>query len=371
VTTAYLPPHIVRALPEQVAQGTTIPLRLLVGVEPLNERPLYKVCESASVVNGYGPTEATVYSTIYSKDLQDLDRNLPIGRPISNTQIYILDENLSLVPAGVAGEIHIAGVGLARGYLNRPDMTAEKFIPNPFDEPGGRMYKTGDLGRYLPDGNIEFLGRIDHQVKIRGFRIELGEIESALLHCEGVREAVVMAREDSPGDKRLVAYVVAKEPGRIVANDLRALLQVSLPEYMIPASWVFLHALPLNANGKIDRKALPAPEASRADLDVEYVPPRTPTEELLVGIWAEVLKVDRVGIHDNFFALGGHSLLAMQVISRLKEQGRVDVPIKALFDSPTVSALATRAEVIMARRSNDGGSMQTIRKQQRGTLPHG
>ncbi len=341
-------------------------------LSPVTVRNVIERFPNCRLINGYGPTESTTFAACYTFPAKFKGFNAPIGRPISNTQIYILNGEQNPVPVGVAGEIHIAGVGLARGYLNRPDMTAEKFIPNPFGEPGSRMYKTGDLGRYLPDGNIEFLGRIDLQVKIRGFRIEPGEIESTLLRCEEVRDAVVLAREDVPGDKRLVAYVVPKESGCIAVDDLRALLQMSLPEYMMPASWVFLGALPLDPNGKIDRKALPAPEATRADLDVEYVAPRTPTEELLASIWAEVLKVDRVGIHDNFFALGGHSLLATQMISRLKEQGRVDVPLRALFNFPTVSALAQHAEGIMVRRpSDDDSSMETIRRQQRRASTHG
>ncbi len=208
--------------------------------------------------------------------------------------------------------MHIGGAGVARGYLNRPELTAEKFIPDPFSaEPGARMYKTGDLARYRPDGNIEFLGRADHQVKIRGFRIELGEIEAALGQHPAVREAVVLAREDAPGEKRLVAYVVA---GARAADDddLRRFLKEKLPEYMVPAVFVLLDALPLMPNGKIDRRALPAPDRSRPELDKAFVAPRTPTEELLAEIWAQLLDIERVGVHDNFFDLGGHSLLATQ-----------------------------------------------------------
>jgi len=277
---------------------------------------LYAALPGAQLYNLYGPSEYTTYAT-YCRVERDPASIVTIGRPISNTQIYILDERLNPVPVGVAGEIHIAGAGLARGYLNRPDLTAEKFIPNPFGAPGSRMYRTGDLGRYLPDGSIAFLGRIDHQVKIRGFRIALGEIESELLRCEGVRAAVVLAREDVPGDKRLVAYVVAREQATITAGEMRAQLQKILPDYMLPAAFVFLPALPVNANGKIDRKALPAPEVSRNDVAVKYIAPRTPTEELLASVWAEVLRIDRVGTSDGFLSLGGSSIQAIEVSCRI------------------------------------------------------
>jgi len=296
-------------------------------------------------VNVYGPTECTVDATWMPFHGQ----RPAIGRPIANTQVYLLDECCQPVAIGVAGEICIAGAGLARGYLNRPDLTAEKFVPDPFGEPGTRMYKTGDLARYLPDGNIEFLGRIDHQVKIRGFRIELGEIEEALRGCEGVREAVAQAREDEPGDKRLVAYVVPMS-GAISVADLRNRLSAFLPEYMVPAAWVFLDALPLNSNGKIDHKALPAPELSRDGLDVDYVAPRNSIEELLAGIWAKVLKVERIGVHDNFFALGGHSLLAMQVVSRIRTALNTDLPLRVLFEASSLAALADRVSAL--RSSN-------------------
>jgi len=320
--------------------------QILVGGERVS-RELYgqvqQVFEGVCITVLYGPTEASIICINSGRQsILDCVGDAVIGRPLTNTQIYILDEELNPVPVGVSGEIHISGVGLARGYLNRPDLTAEKFIPNPFGEAGSRMYKTGDLGRYLSDGNIEFLGRIDHQVKIRGFRIELGEVESALLDCDGVREAVVAARGESPGDKRLVAYVVAKVPGDVAANDLRTQLQRSLPEYMVPSAWVFLDALPLNPNGKIDRKALPAPDGSRADLGVEYVAPRTPTEALLADIWAEVLKVDRIGIHDNFFELGGYSLRVMQVASILRSRYQCSITVKDVFGTRDLEELAQR-----------------------------
>ena len=237
--------------------------------------------------------------------------------------------------------MHIGGVGLARGYLNRPDLTAEKFIPDPFSaEPGARLYKTGDLARYLPDGNIEFLGRADHQVKIRGFRIELEEIEAALRQHPAVRQAAVLAREDAPGEKRLVAYVVAKA----TAEELRRSVRDKLPDHMVPAVVVLLDALPLLSNGKIDRRALPAPDRARPELDGAFVSPRTPTEQKLAEIWAQLLGIELVGVHDNFFDLGGHSLLATQAASRMREAFEVEIPLRRLFEVPTVAGLAESIE---------------------------
>ncbi|MFN7610164.1 MAG: non-ribosomal peptide synthetase, partial [bacterium] len=319
--------------------------------------------EDCRFVNAYGPTESTVWASSYRFDrLAGTDGALPIGGPIVGTSLYLLDAHLCPVPIGVAGEIHIAGAGLARGYLNRADSTAEKFIANPYGEPGSRMYRTGDLGRYLPDGNIEFLGRIDHQVKIRGFRIELGEIENALLAHAQVREAVVLAREDDPGNKRLVAYVVGKAAAQtpsLTVSELRSHLGRTLPEYMVPSAWVFLDALPLNPNGKIDRKALPAPELSLDSLGIDFVAPRNSSEELLAGIWAEVLKIERVGVHDNFFALGGTSMLASRVVEKVRKARGARMQLKHLFSMPTIaelcgaydlSGVTTKPEEIRVRR---------------------
>ena len=247
------------------------------------------------------------------------------------------------MPIGVAGELYLGGAGLARGYLHRPELTAERFIPHPFSEvPGERLYRTGDLARYRPDGNLEFLGRLDHQVKVRGFRIELGEIEAVLGRHPGVQEAVVLAREDSPGEKRLVAYVVAQEGPAPSGSELRGFLRERLPEYMVPSAFVGLPALPLTPNGKVDRKALPAPEGR--GVAEGYVPPCTPTEELLAGIWAEVLRQERVGRQDNFFALGGHSLVAIRVVSRVRDTFGVELPVRCVFESPTVAELSAAVE---------------------------
>jgi len=309
--------------------------------EPLQAslvRQLYNSCNVQCIYNLYGPSEDTTYST-YALIGRN-DTQVPIGRPISNTRVYVLDGDLSPVPIGVGGELYIGGHGLARCYLGRAGLTADRFVPSSFGD-GERLYRTGDLVRYLADGNLEFLGRIDHQVKLRGFRIELGEIETALRGHGGVKDAVVIAREDTPGDKRLVAYVVAADEAAVDAGDLRGHLKRSLPDYMVPSAFVMLKALPLTPNGKIDRRALPAPEDD-AVIRGEYVEPRTPTEEVLAAIWCEVLKLDRVGVHDNFFELGGHSLLAMRLMARLRDAFQIELPLRALFEAPTVGEISVK-----------------------------
>jgi len=309
------------------------------------------------LLNAYGPTETTITATSfeispdYSTDTPS--RMIPIGRPLGNRKIYILDRYGNPVPIGEAGELHIGGDGLARGYLNRPELTAEKFIGNPFSNDGAaRLYKTGDRARYLPDGNIEFLGRMDNQVKLRGYRIELGEIEAVLGQHPAIREAVVTVREDNPGHKQLVGYVVDRMLSELKVSELRGYLKEKLPEYMVPSAFVFLDKLPLTANGKVDRRALPAPTQSRPELDETFSVPRTPTEDLLANIWAVVLKLEKVGIHDNFFDLGGHSLLATQVMSRLTKAFQIELPLRSLFESPTVAGLAERIEA--SRRKEQG-----------------
>jgi acyl carrier protein len=265
---------------------------------------------------------------------------LAIGRPYANTRAYILDKFLNTVPIGVVGELYIAGSGLARGYLNHPDATAEKFLPDPFaDQAGSRLYKTGDSARYLPDGNIEFLGRNDFQVKIRGFRIELGEIEAQLAKCPGVREAVVIAREDSPGDKRLIAYLLAQDHAELSAATLRSQLAAVLADYQLPSAYVTLAAFPLTPNGKLDRKALPAPDGS-AVVSRPYAAPQGQIETALARIWQELLGLEQVGRYDNFFELGGHSLLAVQLVVRVREALGVSLPLVKIFEMPTIAALA-------------------------------
>ncbi len=302
------------------------------------------------VLNTYGPTETTIVSTLCELSCAAGEgatgRAIPIGRPVRNLRNYVLDAMLNPVPVGVAGELYTGGAGLARGYLNHPELTGERFIPDPFgEEPGGRLYRTGDLVRYLADGRIEFLGRADEQVKVRGYRVELGEIEAALGGHESVREAVVVARDDGRGEKRLVAYVVATDDNAPNAVTLRGHLKERLPEYMIPTAFVLLDALPLTKSGKVDRRALPAPDdAARLTFDNEFTAPRTPVEEVLAAAWAEVLGVERVGVGDDFFELGGHSLLATQVISRVREAFRVELPLRSIFESPTLAELAECVE---------------------------
>jgi acyl carrier protein len=291
--------------------------------------------------NFYGPTEATVWTAISPIVVKE---RVTIGRPIANTQLYILDEHLQPTPIGVAGELHIGGAGLARGYMQNADLTAQRFIPHPFStEPGARLYKTGDLTRYLPDGRVEFIERIDNQVKVRGFRIELGDVETAIASHGSVKEVAVIVREDEPGDKRLVAYVVTALDRSFSARALREHARAKLPEYMVPSVLVELERLPLTSNGKVDRRSLPAPDAAHV-LEKDQQQPRTPVEDLLASIWANVLKIEQVGIRDNFFDLGGHSLLATQVMARVREAFHVELPLLSLFKAPTVAGLAEQVE---------------------------
>jgi amino acid adenylation domain-containing protein len=310
-------------------------------------KQVYGMGNVRRLLNLYGPSEDTTYSTFTWLKREEFEEKeqVTIGKPVWNTQAYVVDELLGPVPQGVPGELYMGGAGVARGYLNRPEITAERFVPNPFvsqNAGGERMYRTGDLVRWLPDGNLEYLGRLDHQVKIRGFRIELGEIESTLQEHESVRQAVVMVREDKPGDKRLVAYVVMEpeaEESQAGAWMIRLQehLQKKLPNYMVPSLYVEMQDMPLTQNGKIDRKKLPSPETEV--VQQEYVGPRNPTEETLCRIWQEVLRRERVGIHDNFFALGGHSLLAAQLVTRIRDSFKVEISIRALFEAPTAGKM--------------------------------
>ncbi|HEY1375362.1 MAG TPA: amino acid adenylation domain-containing protein, partial [Gemmataceae bacterium] len=310
--------------------------------QPLARR-VYQTGTVERLYNLYGPTETTVYST-WSLVPPDVAIAPAIGRPIANTQAYVLDGHLHPVPIGIPGDLYIGGSGLARGYLHREELTAQKFVPDPFSrEPGARLYQTGDRARWLANGELEFLGRTDHQLKVRGFRIEPGEIETALRRHPAVREAVVVAREISPGDKRLVAYVTADKDARPSPRDLQRHLRDCVLEHMVPSAYVVLDSLPLTSNGKIDRKALPAPEPNGTAQGAAEGP-RTPTEEIVAGVWADVLRVPRVGTRANFFDLGGHSLLATRVISRLRDAFRVDLPVRALFEASTVADLAARID---------------------------
>ena len=315
-----------------------------------------------ALINEYGPTETVVGCCVYRvRDGEPLATSIPVGRPIINTQLYILDERLRPVPIGVTGELYVGGAGVARGYLNRPELTAEKFIPDPFQcELGARLYKTGDLARYLPDGNIEFLGRLDYQVKIRGFRVELGEIEAILGQHPAVKETVVIVREDMPGVNGLVAYLVTAQEPSVSVSELRSFLKGKLPEYMIPSAFVFLEVLPLTPNGKVDRRMLPPPDPDRLVLEETYESPRTPLEYLIAEIWQDVLKVDYVGVHDNFFDLGGHSLLSLQVVTRLEKQLGVKLSSRELVFQ-TLGQLA----VVCESRLNGKKESQSVSLAQR------
>ncbi len=318
---------------------------LLFGGEAVDPQSVAAVLKNGApqrLLHVYGPTESTTFACWYLvREIPAGATNIPIGRPISNTQVYILDSNCQPVAIGTTGELYIGGDGLARGYLHRPELTEAKFSPNPFSqEQGARLYKTGDLARYLPDGNIEFLGRSDRQVKLRGFRIELAEIETLLSQHADVRQAVVVVREDRPGDRRLVAYIVPNQQVEAIASQLDCYLQAQLPPYMVPGAWVLLESLPLTANGKVDRQNLPAPDRSRPDLAAPFVAPRHPIEEKLAAIWSELLGVDRIGVNDRFFDLGGHSLIATQTIARIRTVFQVELSSELLFNSPTIASLA-------------------------------
>ncbi|MFN6565502.1 MAG: amino acid adenylation domain-containing protein [Nostoc sp. ChiSLP01] len=353
--------------------------------EPLQNRlvqQIYELDNIQKVFNLYGPTEDTTYSTFAL--VKKGDSIVTIGRPIANTYCLLLDEHMQPVATGVEGELYIGGEGVARGYLNRPELTERRFIPNPFEEAGGsgstaltnqrqkaggsKLYKTGDLARYLPDGNIEYIGRIDQQVKIRGFRIELGEIETALWQHPDVQEAVVIAREFSPGDKRLVAYVVPKpESPDTNVGDLRSFLKQKLPDHAIPSRFVQLSALPLTANGKVDRKALPAPTQT-LNANETFVAPRTPIEERVAEIWSTVLGLKNIGVHDNFLALGGHSLLAFQILCRIRDTFQVELPMRHLFEAATIAEIAQ--SIIQAQQEDKGCSVVPIQSIGRdGDLP--
>lgn len=361
-----VPSHLAALLtcahPEQVLPRR----RLILGGEASNWELIEKVGKLAPdcmVFNHYGPTETTVgvlTHRVTGAERRKASACVPLGKPISNIRVYLLDPKSRPVPIGVTGELYVAGAGLARGYLNQPETTAEKFVPDSFaSEPGARLYKTGDLARWWPDGTMEFLGRVDHQVKIRGFRVEPGEIEALIEQHASVRKTVVVAREETPGEKRLVAYVVPRTKTALAAAmgtgsqyapapsgqavplaELRRFLSQKLPDHMIPSAFVILNDLPLTPNGKIDMRALPAPGQTRPGLEEEYEAPRNCIEEIVVGIWSQVMGVERIGVHDNFFELGGHSLLATQVIAWVREEFQIEIPLRVLFEGATVAHMA-------------------------------
>jgi acyl-CoA synthetase (AMP-forming)/AMP-acid ligase II/acyl carrier protein len=347
ITVSFLPTPLAEAVLAEVLPPNLRLRALLTGGDRLRRRPAEGL--PFELFNHYGPTEATVVATAGGVATAG-ERAPDLGAPIANTRVYLLDGWLRPVPLGVAGELCLAGEGLARGYRGRPDLTAESFIPDPFSA-GERLYRTGDLARRLPSGAIEFLGRIDHQVKIRGHRIELGEVEAALAALPDVESCVAAVRPDEHGDDRLVAYVVAKPGGALDPAGLRSLLETGLPASMIPSVFVVLPELPLDPNGKIDRRALPEPSPSAR---AGFTPPRTPLEEEVARIWGEILGVGRIGIDDSFWELGGHSLLATRALARLADAFGVEVPLQTLFLAPTLGAFSTAlGEAVLAAMSDD------------------
>ncbi len=350
ITITFLPTALAEGVMALEWPEATALRYLLTGADTLHHYPSPSL--PFALVNNYGPTEATVVTT-YGLVPPTEHANLPpsIGRPIDNMQVYILDENLRQVPIGEPGELHIGGAGLAKGYLNRPDLTEEKFIDHPFsDEPGACLYKTGDEARFLPDGQIAFMGRIDYQIKIRGYRIEPDEIMSVLIEHPAVQTSLVVAREDTAGDKRLVAYVVLFPGAVVTTSSLRETLKERLPDYMIPATFVQLGSMPLTSNGKVDRRALPAPDATNTLHDEVVAQPHTPTEERLVAIVAPLLGLQHISIDDNFFMLGGHSLLGTQVIAHVANAFGVDLSLRTLFGSPTIRKLSAEIERLIVAR---------------------
>ena len=322
--------------------------------------------QSPQLINMYGITETTTHVTYYPVSAADLERTTGsvIGKPMPDLQVYLLDQHRQLVPIGVPGEMYVGGAGLARGYLNRLELTAERFIPNPFSQKlNARLYKSRDLARYLPDGNMESLGRIDDLVKLRGYSIEPAEIEAVLSQHSSVHQAVVVAREDVPGDKRLVAYIVPTQGHPPIIKDLRSYLKEKLPIYMVPSAFMLLHTLPLTPNGKVDKRALPVPNYTQSELRESFIAPRNALEEIVAASWSQVLGVEQVGVQDDFFALGGHSLRAMQVISRLRTLVQVEVPLRSFFETPTVSQLAETIAQLQAQ--NTAPQLPALRKRSR------
>jgi acyl-coenzyme A synthetase/AMP-(fatty) acid ligase len=362
----FVPPIVLQGLAEYCKTSGVSPKSLeevITAGEQLRITPeishLFDTLETCRLHNHYGPTETHVVTTLTLPANTAEWTDLPaIGRPIANTQIYLLDRQRQPVPIGVVGEIYIAGAGVARGYLNRPEMTSERFVTDPFSaDPQARMYQTGDLGRWWSDGNIEYVGRNDHQVKIRGFRIELGEIESQLMRHAKVREAVVVARDESVGGKCLVAYVIPNDAGVAEgtprAEELRAHLKTVVPEHMVPSAFVTLSHLPITHTGKLDRQALPAPELG-AYASRPYEAPQGEVEEILAGIWRELLRLEHVGRHDNFFELGGHSLFGMRLIGKVSERFSVHLPVTASFRYPTVHQMARVVETLRSIQGDPG-----------------
>jgi amino acid adenylation domain-containing protein len=343
VTVAQMVPSLWRAVAAEPGLSLCRALRLVFSggeVLPSSVAERLNAATGAAVYNLYGPTEVTIDASC-GEWADGVGETVPIGRPVANTQAYVLDANGKVAPVGVAGELYLGGVQLARGYWQRPALTAERFVPDPFSERGGqRLYRTGDLVKYRADGKLEYLGREDGQVKVRGYRIELGEIEAVLCRHRQVREAVAVAR-----DHRLVGYVVVEEG--LNERELRQWLRERLPEYMVPAQWVRLAELPLTPNGKVDRKALPAPDESHYDSGREYIAPSTPVQEIVAGIWEQLLDLDHVSVTDNFLDLGGHSLLATQFVSRVRAFFGIELPVRELFEAPSIEGTAAKIEAAL------------------------
>jgi amino acid adenylation domain-containing protein len=350
ITIGFLPSVLAERVMALDWPETTALRILLTGAETLHQFPSTKL--PFKLINNYGPTECTVVASSGLVAADERADELPtIGRPIANTQVYILDDKLQRVPAGVAGELYIGGAGVARGYRRRPDLTAEKFIHDPYgDIPNARLYRTGDIARYLSSGEIAYVGRIDAQIKMRGYRIEPNEIVAVLDRHPSVETSVVVARDDANGEKRLIAYVVLSSQSHPSADELQKFLANELPEYMVPAVFEILDALPLTEHGKIDRTALPAPDSKNTVRDQPFTAPRTPIEQRLAAILCGLLALDCVSVHDNFFFLGGHSLLGTQLIARIRSAFGVEVALRTLFDTPTIVDLSSEIErLILAK----------------------
>jgi amino acid adenylation domain-containing protein/non-ribosomal peptide synthase protein (TIGR01720 family) len=358
ISTLWLTAGLFHQIVDERLESLSSIKHLLTGGDVLSPSHVKRVLTSLPdclLTNGYGPTENTTFSTCYPMtDPAQVGQTVSIGKPIANSQVYILDEYLQPVPIGIPGELYVGGDGVGRGYLDRPELTEARFIQNSFSEnQNARLYKTGDQARFLPDGNIEFLGRSDDQVKIRGFRIELGEIEASLSQHPAVKDVLVQARQNSPGEKRLVAYMILKGEQLPTISEWRQFLSQKLPNYMVPSAFVILDEFPLNPNGKVDRKALPAPELDRSTLDDQFVAPRTFAEETIANIWAEILKLEEVGIYDNFFDLGGDSILSIQITSKTNQAGLYLTPDQ-LFNHPTIAELADIAESAPSMEAEQG-----------------
>ena len=351
ITISFVPTAIAEQMIARPWPAETALRFLLTGADTLHRYPLPGL--PFSFVNNYGPTECTVVATSGVVGAEKTHDGLPsIGLPIDNVHVHILDEQQREVPRGAAGEIYIGGAGVARGYRNRPDLTAERFIANPFRRDGGRLYRTGDLGRFLPNGEVAFLGRVDDQIKIRGYRVELNEINAVLNEHPSVQASIVIAREDSPGDKRLVAYVVSRADSQRDEESLREFVRRRLPDYMEPGAFVWMESLPLTANGKVDRTALPVPKFDEGGRERGFIAPRTPVEETLTGIIREVLKIPRVSVDDDFFHLGAHSLLGAQIIARVRDVFGTELRLLDVFDAPNVAELSIKIEQALTDQLN-------------------